>query len=206
MGDNKVQDELENQAVMEEVAAEAAESGNQEVVDETLTQIAALKIALEKAEAKATENYELALRTKAEMENSKRRMDKDLSNAHKFAIEKFAMELLPVIDSLEMGLLAAQDKTATIEKFREGSEMTLKMFLSALEKSGVEVVNPEGQKFNPELHQAMTMQENNDVEPNTVLTVVQKGFVLNGRIMRPAMVIVSKAASAPKSGQIDETV
>jgi len=206
MSDNKVQDEVEKQVAADEVTTEVQEEVVGEFVDEAQSELASLKEALDKAEAKATENYELALRTKADLENSKRRMEKDLSNAHKFSIEKFAGELLPVIDSLEMGLQAAQDESATIEKFREGSEMTLKMFLAAIEKSGVEVINPEGEKFNPEKHQAMSMQENNDVEPNTVLIVVQKGYVLNGRVMRPAMVIVSKAAAAPKNGQVDEMV
>ena len=171
-------------------------------------EIAALKQALLAAEKKATDNYDLALRTKAEAENTRRRQETDLSNARKFAVEKFALELLPVMDSMEMGLLAAIEETTDVTKFREGSEMAIKMFLSALEKFGAEVVDPIGEKFNPELHQAMSMIENHEVNANTVLNVVQKGYTLNGRLMRPAMVIVSKGgpATPPASGSIDEIV
>jgi len=170
-------------------------------------EITALKESLEVEEKKASENYELALRTKAEADNIKRRMENDVSNARKFGVEKFANEMLPVIDSLEMGLAAASDENASVEKFREGSEMTIKMFMSAVEKFGVKVVDPQGEKFNPEFHQAMSMQESADVAPNTVLNVFQKGYTLQGRLMRPAMVIVSKAAETPpENTSIDETV
>jgi len=170
-------------------------------------EITALKESLAIEEKKASDNYELALRTKAEADNVKRRVENDVSNARKFGVEKFANEMLPVIDSLEMGVAAASDENASLEKFREGSEMTIKMFMSAVEKFGVEVVDPQGEKFNPEFHQAMSMQESADVEPNTVLNVFQKGYTLQGRLMRPAMVIVSKAAEAPpENTSIDETV
>jgi len=170
-------------------------------------EIVALKESLEVEEKKASESYELALRTKAEADNIKRRMENDVSNARKFGVEKFANEMLPVIDSLEMGLAAASDENASVEKFREGSEMTIKMFMSAVEKFGVKVVDPQGEKFNPDFHQAMSMQESADVAPNTVLNVFQKGYTLQGRLMRPAMVIVSKAAETPpENTSIDETV
>lgn len=195
--------ELESEKVKAD--HEVVEAVNTDNLDNVKAEIAALKASLHNAEAKAEENYNLALRTKAEAENVVRRAERDVANAHKFGIEKFALELLPVIDSLELGLAAASDDKVTVEKFREGSEMTLKMFQTALEKFGVQVVNPQGEKFNPELHQAMTMQENNDVEPNTVLNVFQKGYTLQGRIMRPAMVVVSKATtSPPQNSQIDE--
>lgn len=210
----------ENKETQEDVAVETAEAKteNQQAAEQTsateqtintdqlLLEFEQVKEALGKAEEKANENYELALRAKAEAENTKRRMEKDVANAHKFSIEKIVQELLPVIDSLEMGLAALTDENAAIEKFKEGSEMTHKMLLAAVEKSGVAVVNPQGEKFNPELHQAMSMQENAEFEPNTVLAVVQKGYTLNGRIIRPAMVIVSKAAAKPTDNQIDEMV
>ena len=163
-----------------------------------------VKAALAKAEEKAEENYNLALREKAEAENGKRRMENEISKAHKFGIEKLVNELLPIVDSMELGLAAVGDDNATVEKFREGSELTMRMFLNALDKFAIEAVDPKGEKFNPELHQAMSMQENNEVAPNTVLAVMQKGYTLQGRLLRPAMVIVSKAAVPPKESQIDE--
>jgi len=170
-------------------------------------EIIALKESLAIEEKKASDSYDLALRTKADADNVKRRVENDVSNARKFGVEKFANEMLPVIDSLEMGLAAASDENASVEKFREGSEMTIKMFMSAVEKFGVKVVDPQGEKFDPEFHQAMSMQESADVAPNTVLNVFQKGYTLQGRLMRPAMVIVSKAAETPSDNvSIDETV
>lgn len=168
--------------------------------------IEALKAALEQAQAKADENWNIALRAKADAENVTRRADKDVANARKFALERFVNELVPVIDSMELGLAAAMAEDTDLVKIREGSELTLKMFVSAVEKFGVEPVNPEGEKFNPEFHQAMTMQETANVEPNTVLTVIQKGYTLQGRLVRPAMVVVSKAVVPPAEGRtIDET-
>lgn len=146
----------------------------------------------EAAEFKAAENWDRVLRMQAEQENQRKRTQREIENAHKYGIEKFVVELLPVKDSLEMGLAAAGDEpeTATI---REGVELTLKMLNDAFEKFGVEMVNPEGEKFNPEHHQAMSIQENVELEPNTVMAVMQKGYLLNGRLVRPAMVMVSKA-------------
>jgi len=148
---------------------------------------------LEAAEKKATENWDHLLRTKAEMDNIRRRTQKDLENAHKFALEKFIIELLSVRDSLEMGVSAASLETATVESLREGSEMTLSMLAGVFEKFNVVELNPEGEKFNPEHHQAMSMQPSAEHEPNTVIAVMQKGYLLNDRLVRPAMVMVSKA-------------
>jgi molecular chaperone GrpE len=144
---------------------------------------------LKDAEKKAEENWELLLRTKAEMENLRKRTEKDLEKAHKYGVEKFVGEMLPVKDSMELGL-AAQD--ATVESLHEGMQLTMNMFNSALEKLGVEEINPENEPFDPERHQAMTMQETDEVDANTVLTVMQKGYMLNERLVRPAMVVVSK--------------
>jgi len=203
MSENK---DIQEETVVEEAinSAETATPAGELNPDQLLIEFEQVKEALLKAEEKANENYDLALRTKAETENTKRRLEKDVANAHKFGTEKLVQELLPVIDSLEMGLAALGDDGATIEKFKEGNEMTYKMLLSAVEKSGVEIVNPAGEKFNPDLHQAMSIQENAEVEPNTVLAVVQKGYTLNDRLVRPAMVIVSKASEKPKDNQIDE--
>ncbi len=161
-------------------------------------------VALAEAQAKADEYWEAVLRARADLENVRRRSEIDLSNAHKFALDKFVQELLPIMDSMELGLAAVASESAEVEKFREGSELTLKMFVAVLEKFGCTQINPLGDKFNPDLHQAITMQEKEGVAPNTVLAVVQKGYQLNERLVRPAMVIVAKSASPPKTPNIDE--
>lgn len=142
------------------------------------------------AQQKAEENWEHLLRTKAEMENLRRRTQKDLENAHKYGIEKFVSELLPVMDSMELGLAVEE---ASVESLREGMGLTVNMVNQLFEKFNIEVVNPVEEKFDPELHQAMSMQPSDAVEPNTVIAVMQKGYLLNGRLVRPAMVMVSKA-------------
>jgi molecular chaperone GrpE len=146
---------------------------------------------LKQAEQKAAEHWELLLRTKAEMENLRRRTQKDLENAHKFALEKFVMELLPVKDSMELGLSV---ETADTVALRAGMQLTLSLLKNAFDKFRIAEVNPINEKFNPDLHQAMAMQASAEVEPNTVLAVMQKGYTLNDRIVRPAMVMVSKSA------------
>ncbi|MGM0564606.1 MAG: nucleotide exchange factor GrpE [Pseudomonadota bacterium] len=148
--------------------------------------------ALAEAQQKAEENYDLALRTTAEMENLKRRTQKDVENARKFALEKIANELLAVRDSMEMGLQAAQDDSADVAKLREGADLTLKMLVGVMEKFHIEPVDPQGEKFDPELHQAMSMVESEEQDPNTVIDVMQKGYTLNGRLLRPALVSVAK--------------
>jgi molecular chaperone GrpE len=152
------------------------------------------------ARSKADEHWNQCLRLQAEIENMRKRNERDLANAHKFALEKFASELLPVKDSLEMGLLVADD-SIDVSKLKEGSELTLKMLSNALEKFNIREINPLNEVFNPEYHEAMSIQERSDVAPNTVVTVVQKGYLLNERLIRPAMVIVSRGAAAPR---IDE--
>lgn len=146
---------------------------------------------LNTAKSKAEENWDLLLRTKAEMENLRRRTQKDLENAHKFGIEKFVTELLPVMDSMELGL-AAEDASA--EGLREGMTLTMNMVSQMFEKFNIKMIDPVNEKFDPELHQAMTAQPTDEVEPNTVMAVMQKGYSLNDRLVRPAMVMVSKAA------------
>ena len=148
---------------------------------------------LDEARQKADQHYDQLMRAHAELENLKRRHSRDLENAHKFALDRFVAELLGVWDSLELGHSAAQD-AADIDKLREGTELTLKMLGDAMAKFGVEQIDPIQQPFNPEFHQAMSMQPRADVPPNTVVAVVQKGYTLNGRLVRPAMVMVSQAA------------
>ena len=160
---------------------------------------------LEDARNKADEHWNQFLRLQAEMENLRKRSERDVSNAHKFALEKFSAELLPIKDSLEMGIAAATEGDGIdAEKILEGSELTLKMLGSAFSKFNVKEISPLNDKFNPEYHEAISMQERADVEPNTVVTVIQKGYTLNERLIRPAMVVVSRAASPAPGGQIDE--
>lgn len=135
------------------------------------------------------------LRIAAEAENVRRRAAQEVEKARNFALEKFAGELLAVIDNLERALQTIDASDAAQNSIAEGIEMTHKGFLSTIEKFGMEAVNPEGQPFNPQLHEAMGMQESADVPANTVLYVMQKGYLLNGRLLRPAMVMVSRAAS-----------
>jgi len=187
--------EAEVQPVVEGVTAEEVTVEEATVeVDESVARIAALETELAKATASAAEFKDAALRAKADADNIRRRAAIDVDKAKKFALEKFANELLPVIDNMERGLLHADKSNEALLPLIEGIELTAKSLESALEKFGVKSVNPEGEKFNPELHQAMSMIENPDVEPNTVITVMQKGYELNGRLIRPAMVMISKAA------------
>ena len=146
--------------------------------------------ALAKAEATAEENWNKYLRAVAEQDNLRKRHARELENARRFGVEGLAAELLTVADSLEMALQTGADAPA--EALLEGGRATLKQLQTAMEKFGVEVVSPEGEPFDPELHEAMTMQESDTAEPNTVLTVVQRGYQLNGRLLRPARVIVAK--------------
>ncbi|WFL66593.1 nucleotide exchange factor GrpE [Pantoea sp. X85] len=133
------------------------------------------------------------LRAQAEIENIRRRTEMDVEKAHKFALEKFANELLPVIDSLERALEVADKENAELASMIEGIELTLKSLLGAVRKFGVEVVGETNVPFNPEIHQAMSMMESEDMAPNHVLMVMQRGYTLNGRLLRPAMVAVTKA-------------
>jgi molecular chaperone GrpE len=147
--------------------------------------------------------HDQALRVAADLQNVRRRAEQDVEKAHKFALEKFAGDLLPIIDSLERGLELSSPDDESIRPMREGIELTLKMFQDTLKRYQLEAIDPHGEPFNAVQHQAMAMQESADVEPNSVLKVFQKGYQLNGRLLRPAMVVVSKA-SAPVAPSIDE--
>ena len=178
----------EQDPVVEEIDHEAEMQAEEEALvqaeDDLIEQ-------LNTAKSKAEENWDLLLRTKAEMENLRRRTQKDLENAHKFGIEKFVTELLPVMDSMELGLAAEEVST---ESLKEGMTLTINMVSQMFEKFNITSVDPMNEKFDPEFHQAMAAQPTDDVEPNTVIAVMQKGYVLNERLVRPAMVMVSKAA------------
>lgn len=155
-------------------------------------------LSLKEAEAlreEVTSVREQLLRAHAEMQNVRRRAENDVDKARKFALERFVRELLPVLDSLEKAseAMSGKDVPESVAVFREGVEMTLSMAQSVIGKFDVEVVDPTGQPFSPEFHEAMSMVPNPDLAPNTVMAVLQKGYTLNGRLIRPAMVMVSKA-------------
>jgi len=142
------------------------------------------------AEQKAHDNWEKLVRSMAEVDNIRRRAERDIANAHRFGLDKFVTTLLPVADSLEHAIDLALKQQDT--PMHEGLEITMKLLLDALEKAGVSSINPQGMAFDPERHEAMSIQENNTVAPNTVLVVFQKGYALNDRIIRPARVVVAK--------------
>ncbi|MBX9446500.1 nucleotide exchange factor GrpE [Dickeya chrysanthemi] len=161
-----------------------------DLADPREERIAELEAQLNDLQQREREN---ALRARAEMENVRRRAELDVEKAHKFALEKFAGEMLPVIDNLERALEMADKSNEALSGMIEGVELTLKAMLSAVSKFGIEVVAEVNVPFNPEIHQAMTLIESADHEPNHVMMVMQKGYTLNGRLLRPAMVAVSKA-------------
>ncbi|MCX2972097.1 nucleotide exchange factor GrpE [Halieaceae bacterium IMCC8485] len=190
--ENEVQDEqtanpeAQLETAEEVAAAEAADAGAEgdtEVsLDDELSQLQEDLLAARDA----------ALRAQADAQNVKRRAEQDVEKARKFALERFASDLLPVVDNLERALEAASGDDEAIKPIAEGVELTLKSFIDVLGKNKVDVVDPQGEPFDPNLHQAITMIENKEVEPNTVTAVMQKGYSLNGRLIRPAMVMVSK--------------
>ncbi|MEM1262723.1 MAG: nucleotide exchange factor GrpE [Pseudomonadota bacterium] len=162
---------------------------------EPATESATSDTALAEAEAKAAENWDRYLRSAAELDNVRKRAARDVDQARKFAVERFAGDLLAVADSLSMGLDAAD--SSSVERLREGTEATLKLLNQVFERFGIAVVDPHGEPFDPEHHEAMTMQPSPDAEPGSVLAVVQRGYTLNGRLLRPARVVV--AAEVPET-------
>ncbi|HKH20577.1 MAG TPA: nucleotide exchange factor GrpE [Gammaproteobacteria bacterium] len=178
-------------AADEPVGAEqdTAQTANGE--PEQRTDVTALQAELEAARARADDYWNKLVRTQAEMENLRKRSARELEQAHRYAVERFATELLAVKDSLEMGVDAASNEIES-EKLREGTELTLRMLVRAMEKFNIVEINPQDQPFDPARHQAMTTQENSQLPPNTVVAVLQKGYAIGERLLRPAMVIVSK--------------
>ncbi|WP_430283773.1 nucleotide exchange factor GrpE, partial [Pseudoalteromonas sp.] len=163
-----------------------------EVLDEQEAKIAQLEAALLSTEQRLKDQQDSVLRAKAEVENMRRRSEQEIDKARKFALNRFAEELLPVIDNLERAIQAADMENEAIKPVIEGVELTHKTFIGVIEKFGLKEINPEGEAFNPEFHQAMSIQESPDHESNTVMFVMQKGYELNGRVVRPAMVMVAK--------------
>jgi len=194
-------DETQKEAPEEtvDVTPESTEENADDAGDETTQQSAGEDtdiddLVKEAVEAALAEQKDTVLRAQAEVQNMRRRCEADVEKAHKFALEKFSTELLTVIDNLERALESAPDTEAdNIRAIREGVELTLKGFLETCENFNIRQMDPEGEPFDPQMHQAMSMVPNPDVEPNTVVAVVQKGYLLNDRVIRPAMVMVSKA-------------
>lgn len=182
------------ETVQDDQASDTSKAQGAEPSQEQLLQL------LNEAQAKAEDNWNQLLRARAEMENLRRRAERDVESAHKYALERIAAELLPVRDSLELGLNAAAGSPES-SKIVEGMDLTLKILRGVMEKFNITEINPNNERFNPALHQAMSAQENAEVEPNTVLVVYQKGYMLNDRLLRPAMVVVSRGGPAKKQEQ-----
>jgi len=178
--------EVETPSAEEQHAAE-------EALAEELAGEDALQEEIASLHQQLADHKDMVLRAQAEVQNARRRAQQDVEKAHKFGVEKLIKELLPVVDNLERAIGTIDSEHEAHKAIVEGIELTHKSFIDTLTKSGVEVINPAGEPFDPELHQAMTQVPNGDVEPNTVLDVFQKGYRLNGRLVRPAMVVVSKA-------------
>lgn len=184
----------EEQREEAEAASQTDQPEDEAGKDSNLTEADAL-------EEKVKEFQEQVLRSQAEMQNVRRRAEIDVEKAHKFALEKFVKELLPVADSLEKAVESTEgheDAGEVVANIREGVEMTLTLFMSSLQKFNVKQLNPVGEPFDPQQHEAMSMVSAPDAEPNTVVAVVQKGYTLNDRLVRPAMVVIAKAESGPK--------
>lgn len=177
--------EAAEQAHLEDVVPHAAEAEPDEQEESVEQQ-------LEKAQETIKDYWDQMMRLRAEIDNNRKRAERDIENAHKYALKNFVEDLLPIIDSMELGQTAAAADNATLESIREGSALTMNMFVQVLEKYGLEQIDPVGEKFDPERHQAISMIEVEDAEPSSVIEVMQKGFKLNDRLVRPAMVVVAK--------------
>ena len=190
MHDEQASEQNESQKVQSEQEVEVQQAADLQADEQALAaRIAELELQLE---ASRKTEREAMLRAHAEIENIRRRTELDIEKAHKFALERFSNELLPVIDNLERAIEAADHESEESKAMLEGLDLTLKTFESAIAKFGIEVVGEKNVPFNPEVHQAMTMIESPDHKSGQVIDVMQKGYTLNSRLLRPAMVIVSK--------------
>ena len=192
--ENPTEDAMENNRQPESSGTDEAapevvvESGDSEA--DTADELEQLRQQLTVQEQRANEATDRLLRAQAELDNVRKRSSRDIENAHKYALDKFVAELLPVLDSLELGISAAGN-AGDAGGLKEGMDLTLKKFADVLEKFGVVVIDPQGEKFNPEKHEAVSMQAEEGMESGMVISVMQKGYELNGRLIRPAMVMVS---------------
>ena len=191
---------LSPEQIAEEIIQQAEEQVEEQHVHEhdvlsvEQEKINELELALVAAQSTVDDQKDSVIRAKAEVDNIRRRSAQEVEKARKFALEKFSAELLPVIDNLERAIACIDKEDDHQKALVEGVELTLQSMLSALETFGIKAIDPQDQPFNPEFHQAMSMQEVEGVAANTVIAVMQKGYELNGRLVRPAMVMVSKAA------------
>ncbi len=198
---NKDEQELSPEQLADEIVQQAEEQVEEqhehahEVISAEQEKINELELAAAAAQSTVADQKDSVIRAKAEVDNVRRRAAQDVEKARKFALEKFAGEMLVTVDNLERALQSIDKDDESNKAIIEGVELTFQGLTSSLEKFGVKAVDPQDQPFNPELHQAMSMQEVPDVAPNTVIAVMQKGYELNGRLIRPAMVMVSKAAA-----------
>lgn len=198
--ENKASEDLTPEQLADEIVAQAEEQVEEqhehahEVISEEQERINELELALAAAKSTVDDQKDSVIRAKAEVDNVRRRAAQDVEKARKFALEKFAGEMLSTVDNLERALQSIDKEDESNKSIIEGIELTYQGLLASLEKFSIVAVDPQDQPFNPELHQAMSMQEVEGVAPNTVIAVMQKGYELNGRLIRPAMVMVSKAA------------
>lgn len=190
------QDSAAENAVQPDI--EGVQDGSEDYVDagdisaDSLSETDELQAALDQAQLEVAQYRDQAVRAMAEAENVRKRAQRDVESARKFALEKFATELLGVRDSLELGLKAAEDNAGDFDKLKEGMDMTFRMLATSMEKVGIEPVNPEGEAFDPEFHEAVSTQPSDELPANSVAAVMQKGYTLNGRVLRAAMVTVAK--------------
>ena len=192
---NPDQDQVENEASPELATEDASVADAQDAPEgeQPADEMNRLQEQLEAAEAAAGMARDELLRVQAEMQNLRRRTEQDIEKAHKFGQEKFSTELLAVMDNLERSAAAAEaSEDEAVQAIKEGVELTLKGFMDCFKRFNIEAVDPLGEPFDPQLHQAMSIQESPDAEPNSVIAVMQKGYTLHGRVIRPAMVMVSK--------------
>ena len=192
---NPDQDQVENEASPELATEDASVADAQDAPEgeQPADEMSLLQEQLEAAEAAAGMARDELLRVQAEMQNLRRRTEQDIEKAHKFGQEKFSTELLAVMDNLERSAAAAEaSEDEAVQAIKEGVELTLKGFMDCFKRFNIEEVDPLGEPFDPQLHQAMSIQESPDAEPNSVIAVMQKGYTLHGRVIRPAMVMVSK--------------
>lgn len=201
---NNADQDISSEQLADEIAQEIVQEAEEqveeqhehahEVLSEEQERINELELAVATAQSTVSDQKDSVIRAKAEVDNIRRRAAQDVEKARKFALEKFAGEMLTTVDNLERALQSIDKDDESKKGVIEGIELTLQGFIASLDKFGVKAVDPQDQPFNPEFHQAMSMQEVPDVAPNTVIAVMQKGYELNGRLIRPAMVMVSKAA------------
>ena len=181
-------------AEVEAVTADAKDPIEEETAA-LISRIVELEALLDASEQKVKDQKDAVVYAQAEVQTIRTRTEQEIDKAKKFALEKFATELLPVIDNMERAIESADQANEELKPMLEGVELTLKTMQSTVEKFGLIALNPQGEAFNPEFHQAMAMQESEEFAPNTVMMVMQKGYTLNGRVVRPAMVMVAKAAA-----------